>query len=287
MAKIAFLGAGLIGSGMIESAQKRGDDVTVWNRTTAKARTLEAFGARVAESADEAVRGATRVHLALTDDAAVDAVLAGTLDALDEGTVVIDHTTTLPAGTEARAKRLADARRAFLHAPVFMSPQMCRESKGLMLCAGPADVHARVAPELSKMTGELWFLGERADLAAAYKLFGNAMIISITAGLADVLTMGKALHLEPELVHALFAKFKPGFTIDIRGAKMARGDYSPSFELTMARKDVRLMLETAAPAGSALAVLPGLAARMDALIAAGHGSSDLGVLAVDAVPPKR
>jgi 3-hydroxyisobutyrate dehydrogenase len=286
MAKIAFLGTGLIGSGMIEAARKRGEDVTVWNRTTAKARALEAFGARVAESADAAVRDASRVHLALTDDAAVDAVLAGSLAAMSNDAIVIDHTTTLPAGTEARARRLADAGRPFLHAPVFMSPQMCRESKGIMLCAGPSALHARVAPELAKMTGDLWFLGERPDLAAAYKLFGNAMIITITAGLADVFAMGKALHLDPELVHALFAKFKPAGTIDIRGAKMARGDYSPSFELTMARKDVRLMLETAAPAGN-LAVLPGVAARMDALIAAGHGSADLAVLAVDAVPPKR
>ncbi|MEO7096176.1 MAG: NAD(P)-binding domain-containing protein, partial [Polyangiales bacterium] len=244
MAKIAFLGAGLIGSGMIESARRRGDEVTVWNRTAEKARALATFGALVAESADAAVRGASRVHLALTDDAAVDAVLAGTVAAIGSDAMVIDHTTTLPAGTAARAKRLADSGRAFLHAPVFMSPQMCRESKGLMLCAGPSGAHERVAADLAGMTGEVWYLGERPDLAAAYKVFGNAMIITITAGLADVFTMGKALDLEPEQVHALFSKFKPAGTIDIRGAKMARGDYSPSFELTMARKDVRLMLET-------------------------------------------
>ena len=62
---------------------------------------------------------------------------------------------------------------------------------------------------------------------------------------------------------------------------MSAGDFTPSFELAMARKDVRLMLETAG--ANPLAVLPGLAARMDSLIAEGHGASDLGVLGVESV----
>jgi 3-hydroxyisobutyrate dehydrogenase-like beta-hydroxyacid dehydrogenase len=60
---------------------------------------------------------------------------------------------------------------------------------------------------------------------------------------------------------------------------MAAGDYTPSFELSMARKDVRLMLETAR--AQRLAALPGIAARMDELIAEGHGEDDLAVLGVD------
>ena len=55
---------------------KRGDDVTVWNRTTAKARALEAFGARVADSPADAVRDVARVHLVLKDDAVVEEVVA-------------------------------------------------------------------------------------------------------------------------------------------------------------------------------------------------------------------
>jgi 3-hydroxyisobutyrate dehydrogenase-like beta-hydroxyacid dehydrogenase len=62
---------------------------------------------------------------------------------------------------------------------------------------------------------------------------------------------------------------------------MMKGDFTPSFELTMARKDVGLMLEAAG--NLPLAALPSLAARMDALIAAGHGGEDFGVIAIDAV----
>jgi 3-hydroxyisobutyrate dehydrogenase-like beta-hydroxyacid dehydrogenase len=62
---------------------------------------------------------------------------------------------------------------------------------------------------------------------------------------------------------------------------MAKGDFSPSFELAMARKDVRLMLEMSGD--RPLAALPAVAARMDALMAAGHGARDASVMAIDAL----
>ena len=67
-----------------------------------------------------------------------------------------------------------------------------------------------------------------------------------------------------------------------RAARIASGEFSPpSFEVTMARKDVRLMLETAG--NRPMAALPAVAARMDQLIAQGHGAEDASVLAIDAV----
>jgi 3-hydroxyisobutyrate dehydrogenase len=281
MANIAFLGTGLMGAALAEAAAKRGDRVTVWNRTAAKAKALEAFGIRAAHTVPAAIAGAERVHVMLADDAAVDAVL----DSAGEGlhaALVIDHSTTSPVGTAARAKRKEARGIAFLHAPVFMSPKMCREAGGIMLVAGLQATYARAEAALRAMTGRLEYLGERRDLAAANKLFGNAMIIAICGGLADVYAMAKSLEISAQDAHALFSKFNPTGTLTYRGAAMASGDYTPQFELTMARKDARLMMEAAH--GLELAVLPAIAERMDALIARGFGSDDMGVLAVDAVP---
>ena len=72
-----------------------------------------------------------------------------------------------------------------------------------------------------------------------------------------------------------------GASIGIRGKRMGNGDFAPSFELAMARKDVGLMLDAVGDAP--LSVLRSIAARADELIARGHGADDLGVLAVDAV----
>jgi 3-hydroxyisobutyrate dehydrogenase-like beta-hydroxyacid dehydrogenase len=152
----------------------------------------------------------------------------------------------------------------------------------MMLVAGAAAACASAEPALRAMTGRVDYLGERRDLAAANKLFGNAMILTLCSGLADVYAMATSLGIPASDAHALFGKFNPTGVLTYRGAAMASGDYTPTFELTMARKDARLMIEAAQ--GKQLAVLPAIADRMDALIARGFGSDDLGVLAVDSVP---
>jgi len=283
MAHIAFLGTGLIGAGMVEGMRKRGERVRVWNRTAEKARALESVGAEACASPIEAVRGASRVHIAVSDDTAVDAILAALDTVLDGKTPVVDHTTTSPAGAAARYARLAARGVSFLHAPVFMSPQACRDSTGIMLASGPRATFEALEPALRPMTGNLWWIGEREDLAASFKLFGNTMILAITGGVADVLTLARSLGISGEQALTLFERFKPASTIEIRGAKMAQGNFASSFELSMARKDVRLMMETAAKGDAPLTVLPALAKRFDALIEQGHGSEDVGVVAIDAV----
>jgi 3-hydroxyisobutyrate dehydrogenase len=169
----------------------------------------------------------------------------------------------------------------FLHAPVFMSPQMCREGKGLMMVSGPSGLFDIAQPALAKMTGDLWYLGERSDLAAAYKLFGNSMLFAINAGLSDILAMAKNLSVAGQDAVALFRRFNTSGAIPTRGQKMVNGDFSAMFELAMARKDVGLMLEAAGT--QPLVVLPALAARMDAVIASGHGKDDLAAIAAPIV----
>jgi 3-hydroxyisobutyrate dehydrogenase len=284
MAHVAMLGTGMIGTGMVERWLDAKLDVAVWNRSADKTSALATRGARAEIDPSAAVRGASRIHIALSDDAAVDGVLDRAMDALSDA-VVIDHTTTSPKGTEARAARLASRGVKFIHAPVFMSPAMCREGKGIMLAAGPSTVFESVKEALAAMTGDVWNLGEASGAAAAYKLFGNTMILTIGAGLADVFAIAKSCGMTPDDALSLFAKFNPAGTLSIRGAKMAKGDYTPSFELSMARKDVRLMIEAAD--GEPLAVLPSVAARMDKLIADGFGKHDVGILAVGSVPERK
>ena len=281
MAHIAFLGTGMIGAGMVESMIGRGDTVAVWNRTASKARPLEALGATVAPTPEEAVASAERVHMALPDDAVVDALMARVSSRLRKGVIVVDHSTTLPARTKERVLESAERGIRLVHAPVFMSAQMCRDAAGLMLVSAAERDWEEVRPALEKMTGHVWYLGERPDLAAAYKLFGNSMLFVLAGGVSDVLALAKATGVPPAEAIGLFTKFQVGNMITVRGQKMAAGDFSASFAMSMARKDMRLMLETAA--GQPLTVLPAIAARMDAAIARGHGAADLGAIAADII----
>ncbi len=284
MSTIAYLGTGLLGSAFAEAAAKRGDSVTAWNRSSAKAEALREFGVTAASTPAAAVKGASRIHLVLRDDAVVDEVLAAAASGLAPEAIILDHTTTLPALTAERAARLRGAGVNYLHCPVFMGPPAARHAQGSMMVAGPKDLFDAVKGELARMTGRLEYFGERTDLAAVNKLFGNAMIIGVSAVMADVLTMAQASEVAPQDAIKLFGLFDLNAIISGRGASMAKGNFKASFELAMARKDVRLMVETAA--GRPLAALPSIAARMDQLIAAGHGAKDASALAIDAVQPQ-
>ena len=281
MATVAFLGTGLLGSAMVEGMLRRGDAVTVWNRTAAKAHALEASGAKVAATPADAAAGADRVHMTLPDDTVVDEMMAAIRPRLRRDAVVVDHSTTSPRGTAARIAAMARAGVGFVHAPVFMSPQMARDSIGIMLVSGPQAVFDPVRDALAGMTGEVWYLGEQGDLAAAHKIFGNSMLFFIAAGVADVFAMAKGLGIAPIDALAVFSKFQPAGLIKTRGEKMARADFSASFELTMARKDIRLMIEAAGD--QPLVALPAIAQAMDRAIAKGHGREDLGAIAADVV----
>jgi 3-hydroxyisobutyrate dehydrogenase-like beta-hydroxyacid dehydrogenase len=200
--------------------------------------------------------------------------------------VIVDHTTTLPVRTAARAAALAASGVRYLHCPVFMAPAAARKQQGIILVAGPSAVYAQVADALAAMTGRVEYLGERTDLAAVHKLLGNAMIVTMVGGFADVLSIAAASGVTAAEAQHLFTIFSPSAMLTgARGTAMVKGDYTPSFELAMARKDVRLMIESAG--ALPLAALPGIAARMDALIARGLGDRDGGVLAIDAVPEAR
>jgi 3-hydroxyisobutyrate dehydrogenase-like beta-hydroxyacid dehydrogenase len=280
-AHIAFLGTGRLGAGFVEAALGRGDHVTVWNRTPDKAQALAAFGATVAATPAEAVQGAERVHLVLSDDAAVEQVIADCRAGLGAEAIIVDHTTTLPALTAARAQRLNAEGVKYLHCPVFIGPAAARLGRGNILVAGPQALFDAVKPALEKQAVRVVYYGERPDLAAVIKLIGNAYLIGTGAVMADFMSIARNAGVSAEQAMSLFDFFDPANIVQTRGVSMMKGDFTPSFELTMARKDVRLMIEAAGD--RPLAALPSLAARMDALIAAGHGGEDFAVLAIDAV----
>jgi 3-hydroxyisobutyrate dehydrogenase len=274
VARIALLGTGLLGSGMVRRFLKNGAQVTVWNRTAAKAHALEADGAAVASSPAAAVANADRVHIVVQDDAVVDGLIEEIAPALKMRAVVIDHSTTLPETTAKRLERVRAQGIRFLHAPVFMSPQMAADGVGLILVSGPAQDFEEVRAELQPMTGEVWYLGERPDLAAAYKLAGNCMLFAISGGLADVIAMARANGIDPLEALSVFTKFQAGNIIAARGPRMSRGEVTPaSFAVAMARKDVGLMI--AAAKDQPMVAMPCIAKRMDEVIAAGGGELDL------------
>jgi 3-hydroxyisobutyrate dehydrogenase len=273
--KIAFLGAGLMGTGFIRRMLRNGHEVRVWNRSPEKAQALEAQGGVACRQAASAVEGVERIHIALSDDAAVDHVLESIRDSLPSTAWMIDHTTTAPSPTAERAARWAGRGRVYLHAPVFMSPKNTEEGAGLMLVSGDPEKIEAVLPELKQMVSNVIRLGDKPELAAAYKLFGNLVLIGIQGILSDVVRLAHAVGVHPSDAVALVTQFNPGETLPVRAAKIAGGPYEPaSFAVTMARKDVRLMIEEAGRHGVELGLMPLIANLYEQAIARGEGALD-------------
>jgi len=221
------------------------------------------------------------VHVVLKDDPVVDEVIAAARSGLDAQTIIVDHSTTQPKLTAERSARLNREGVKYLHCPVFIGPPAARQAKGTILVAGPKNLYERVREPLSKMAERVEYFGERPDLAAVFQLCGNAFIVGINAVIADSFAVAKGARVPAEDVLRVLEFFNTSAIVSGRGQHMVARQFTPTFELTMARKDIRLMLETADK--EPLSVLPCIASRMDALIKEGHGDDDLAILAVNSV----
>jgi len=279
---ISFLGTGLLGANFTRALLKKGEKVQVWNRTAARASLLEADGAKAFDRAADAVKGAARVHIAVSDDKAVDEVLRQAEEGLSRGVIIVDHTTTSAPGAAGRSAYWKEKGFIYMHAPVFMGPVNALEGTGTMMISGDQEVIRSLEPALSAMTGKLWNLGERPDKAAAIKLLGNLFHITLMGGITDLLTLAGSLDVPASELGALLDLLNPGAVARARLKKISSDTFDqPSWELAMSRKDARLMTEQSQATHNTLAVIPAVAAKMDRLIDQGYGHYDWTVLAKD------
>ena len=273
--RVAFFGAGLMGSGFVRRLRANGHEVNVWNRSPAKARALEADGARAFDDPAAALAGAERIHLSLADDASVDAVLEPLAGEIAPATWIVDHTTTAVTPTAARVARWDARSRSFVHAPVFMGPTNALEGSGWMLVSGDPSRHDALLPALQAMTGKVLYMGPAPERAAAFKLFGNLALLGILGVLGDVNRLAHAVGIPTGEAFSLFQHVNPGQFLPARAARIEAGQFTPpSFEIAMARKDLRLMIEEARRGGIDLFVIPGVAAMFDAAMHRGEAALD-------------
>lgn len=279
---IAFLGTGLLGANFTRALLNKGEKVNVWNRSAEKAKALEYYGAKAFDQLTDAVKGVNRIHLTLSDDQAVDDVLEKASVAFEPSVIIIDHTTTSSPGAAKRAAYWKEKGYNYIHAPVFMGPPNALDGTGVMLVSGDQQVVKLLEPELSRMTGKLWNLGEQPEKAAAMKLLGNLFHISLTGGISDLLTLASSFQVPASEVSALLEALNPAVVAQGRIKKITSDTFDqPSWELSMARKDARLMIEQATATNKNLTVIPAIAKKMDVWLEKGHAKDDWTIISKD------
>lgn len=274
MATIAFLGTGLLGAAFVENLLDKGHTVRVWNRTRDKLAPLVERGAIAADDPADCARGAERVHMVLSEDTAVDAVVEQLRPGLGDNVPLIDHSTNKPEKVRARFDRLRKAGVRYVSAPVFMAPKHARAAEGLIVVSGPKADTDELRPHIEQMTGKFWHVGDRPDLAAIYKLAGNSVYFAVTGAISDVLALGRNNDVDAATMMKVFEEFKPGSGLHMVEQRIAAADKGKpaGFEMTMAQKDARLMAESCGD--QYLSVLPAVIAAMQRGIDAGYGAAD-------------
>ena len=273
---VAVLGTGIMGAGMTRSLLREGLEVAVWNRSTDKARPLADDGARVAETAADAVAGADVIVTMLFDTDSVADVMDAALGSAREGAVWL-QTSTVGVDGARRLHELADSRGvAILDAPVIGTKAPAENGKLVVLVSGPSSLRDRVEPVLDAIGSSTQWVGEEVGLSSRLKLAVNAWVGTMVNGVAQSMALTKALGLDPQtFLDAVSGQAVDAPYVQLKGKAIIDGDYTPSFELDGMIKDLDLIIAAMDDAGTDSTLARTLRDRGAAASLQGHGAEDM------------
>lgn len=281
MKKIAWIGVGIMGSGMVRNLMKAGFELHIYARNRAKVEEVIRDGAVFHGTIGDCVRGCEAVITMVGYPRDVEEVYFAPghiLDRAEPGAYLIDMTTTSPA----LAERLYEegTRRGFrvLDAPVTGGDTGARAGTLSILVGGEKGDYEACLPLFRAMGTNINHQG-RAGCGQHAKLANQIMIAGTLSGVCEALTYARAKGLDPHvLIQSLATGAAGSKQLDAFGEKIVAGDLAPGFFLKHFVKDMGLALEEAGHSGLTLDVLARVLENYRNLEAAGYG--DLGTQAL-------
>ena len=255
MAKVAWLGLGAMGTPMVSRLIEAGHDVTVWNRSRAKA---EAFKGRasIAETPAEAVTGAEAAITMLATPDAVDEVVLGdngVLAGMGESATLIDMSTVGPDYVTHLRSQLPQVVE-LLDAPVLGSVSNA-EDGSLKIFIGGSDDTFRQWSEILMPIGKPMHMGPLGS-GQAMKLVANSALAGLMSLTGETLALADALELTQAGAIAGLLESPLGPAMKRKLDKIESGNYTPSFKLELMLKDIRLVDEHASKRDVDLRLIP-------------------------------
>lgn len=276
--RIAFLGLGIMGSGMSRRLLGAGFPVTVYNRNAAKAEPIVAAGARLAGSPREAAEGADVIISMVADDPASRAMWLGPEGALAgarAGAVCIDSSTVSVSWIRELAQEAKAAGCEFLDAPVTGSKVQVNAGELNFLVGGEAAVIDRVRPVLAPMSKSVIHLGPTGS-GAFVKLINNFVCGVQIAAIAEALAFVERTPLDRAKTLEVLMGGSPGSPIvKAVGPRMAASDFTPNFLLRLMAKDLAYASAEAKELGLELSTAATALAAFEAAKTAGLGEKDM------------
>lgn len=278
--RVAILGVGAMGHGMANSALRAGIPTMVWNRSHAATRDLAELGAEVATTAADAARWATIVVTMVTDADAVISIIRDdrVLGALAPGAMLVQMSTIGTAGIE-RVETLVRAERPdviLLDAPVSGSKDPAERGQLTIFASGPAEARPRVTPLFDALGQRTIWAGHVGD-GTRLKLVANTWLAIAAEAVAASVALSRGLGLDiATVLDSLEGNPLVSPWQEAKLHRIAKGEFSPQFALSLALKDVRLALDAS---DGQLPVLAYLAEEWQRAVDQGLGDQDLTVVA--------
>jgi 3-hydroxyisobutyrate dehydrogenase-like beta-hydroxyacid dehydrogenase len=246
---VGFIGLGHMGSGMVASLLKAGHEVTVYNRTRAKAEPLVAQGAKLAGSIADACRGSAVITM-LADDEAMDSVVfgeIGVLANLSKDAIHICSSTISTALSAKLAEFHAKAEQWYIAAPVFGRPDVAAAGRLFIVAAGSANAIATATPLFDAIGQKTFVVSENPNLANLVKLSGNFLIATVIESLGEAMALvGKGGVDRHQYLEILTSTLFGAPVYKTYGTLIANRKFEPAgFAASLGHKDIRLTLAAA------------------------------------------
>ena len=258
MAKVAFLGLGVMGYPMAGHLQAKGHSVTVYNRTAAKAAAWAAqHGGTHADTPAGAAKGADFVMCCVGNDDDLRSVClgdAGAFTGMAPGTVFVDHTTVSAAVTRELAAAAAESGIGFVDAPVSGGQAGAENGVLSVMCGGGADYYARAEPVIAAYARTCRRLGDTGAGQLA-KMVNQICIAGLVQGLSEGLHFAEKAGLDiVDLVEVISGGAAGSWQMANRHKTMAEGKFDYGFAVDWMRKDLGICLRTGDEIGASLPV---------------------------------
>ena len=258
MARLAFLGLGVMGGPMARHLAAKGHQVTVYNRTTAKAEAwVAAHGGKLGHTPAKAVAGAEFVMACVGNDDDLAHICTGpdgAFAAMAPGTVFVDHTTVSAQITRHLSSIAAAQGIGFVDAPVSGGQAGAENGVLSVMCGGSIEDYDRAEPIIAAYARICRRLGESGAGQLA-KMMNQICIAGLMQGLSEALAFGEKAGLDGEAVVEVISQGAAGsWQMVNRHKTMLKDEFDFGFAVDWMRKDLGICLKTADALGASLPV---------------------------------
>ncbi|MDE1814946.1 MAG: NAD(P)-dependent oxidoreductase [Thaumarchaeota archaeon] len=257
MMNVGIIGTGLLGSAVATRLLSTGHTVTVYNRTKEKAEPLKRLGASVVESPKKVSEKSDLVITIVKDASAVESIAFGSdgiIQGRHDGLVVADMSTINPVSSRKIAEKYAQYGIQMIDSPVMGGPSLAEKGQLVVMIGGEKTAYEKCKAVFDSIGEKTFYIGANGA-ADSMKLAMNLQIAILALSISEGIILAKKSGLDPllflEVLNSTY--FKTGMSL-LKGPKMAKGVFEPSFFLSVMQKDLDEINYTAKEFGASLPV---------------------------------